>query len=501
MRKNITRKNVYKFLPTSTGLKYCSQNPSDPERSFCCALYPDCDKSNVYNDEELSKLERYPFRPVLFALLAPGYRLDLHTASGLSGYGRFAIVKDELNIWLDEFDEIEAELINGELHYCVKTAQLPGIEIRLNLIPTAGAAGMVGYIDCSTLDDHLKIYYIHGGALGWNTHSEYNIAYTKDCCFNNIVTLKQNTAAIYLDNGTYDFEYPGLKEVPYQKKWSAHGSTWLHIKDWVRKIYVRTDCGKQFIADPSALKSFNESLLSEYRCAKGGLVCTRFTNGRENYFAVGIGQKLAEGNLKELYDTSHMANMQVAERLYVSSGVPEFDGSVRLAAGSTQGIFGDNVFMTGSVSWREGYLGWRNTYGPMAYGMIDQVYRHFDTHFRNSLITIGPDKGGIMDMLELTRPGKEMHMTYNMVETFIDQAKHYWEYTGDSAFAKRVFPIVEGCIAREIRRLKPSEEWLFENSLNTWISDSHWTLFGQCTQASAYMYNMFRFASDLADTL
>jgi len=133
----------------------------------------------------------------------------------------------------------------------------------------------------------------------------------------------------------------------------------------------------------------------------------------------------------------------------------------------------------------------------MAYGMMDQIANHFCNFLEKDRITEGSDKGTLMHMIEEAKPGAKPF--YNMAQTFFDQAKRYWEYTGDREFAKKVFPVLEDHIGWELRKHKPDEEWLFENRLNTWISDSHWTIEGHCTQASSYMYNIFCFAADLAE--
>ena len=45
------------------------------------------------------------------------------------------------------------------------------------------------------------------------------------------------------------------------------------------------------------------------------------------------------------------------------------------------------------------------------------------------------------------------------------------------------------------------EEPLYENALNTWISDQHWYIRGQCTQASAYMLRANTLLADLSRRL
>ena len=88
-----------------------------------------------------------------------------------------------------------------------------------------------------------------------------------------------------------------------------------------------------------------------------------------------------------------------------------------------------------------------------------------------------------------------------MNEVFLDHVRQYFDYTNDLDLMREIFPVLEGALAWESRRLQPDNEGLYENALNTWISDSHWYTRGQCTQASAYMLGANRLVADLAARL
>jgi len=490
------KNNVYCYEPTDTGFRV-SLAPGDPHRDMVCTLYPDCDRRNVFSEKEMIVMDQQPFRSVVCAMLSPKYYMDMHNVAGLAGYGRFVAVRGSEFRFLDECEEIETQYVGGELQYRVKDGLFPGKTIKVVFCPTMGAAGLVGSIDCSELDEQDKIYYIHGGMLGWNPHVPPRLSYTTDMCYGNAVCLNDGYAVIALEDRETEYQYENLTKIPFDPKRDSMNCAWKFIDNWVKKVTVRAD-GEWCIAAPEALQCFREEMISEYRSAMGGVVCCRFYGKKTHYFVVGCGERIVTESPETLLEMTRTENQRIGQRLVVSSGESDLDAAVRIAAYSNNALFGDNVILHGAISWRYGYLGWRGTYGPLAYGMKDQVYSHMDNHFRKSVIKEGIDKGCLMHMLEEAKP--DARTFYNMYETFIDQAKYYWQYTGDPEYAKRLFPIVEGCIEREIRRLKPGVEWLFENSLNTWISDSHWSIMGQCTQASAYMYNMFLLASELADT-
>ena len=91
---------------------------------------------------------------------------------------------------------------------------------------------------------------------------------------------------------------------------------------------------------------------------------------------------------------------------------------------------------------------------------------------------------------------------YNMNEVFTDHLRQYYDYTNDRELMRKVFPVLKGIVAWEARRLQPdSRTPLYESSLDTWISDSHWYIRGQCTTASAYMLGAHRLLAELAEAL
>ena len=492
-------KSIYHYTPTGRGLKLHSVSADDPLRNEICALYPDNRRTLVFSEEEMKTMDLFPMRPTVFARMAPRYYLDMFSISGMSGHGRFAAVTPEGTFWLDECSELDTELVNGELRCAVTDPRLGGKTARISFVPTADAIGLIVEADLSALDDSVRVYFLHGGMTGWNTHTPYAMPYSPDMCFGNTISVNGDTARISRDAAAYDFAWDrcGLKELVCKKGWQSKNCAWTKLDHWERKITVRAEGCRMMAAPPDAPLSFDENACRGDGTAWGGVSAALLPSGGIRLIAVGRGDRIESGSLTDLLDISRARLDGIARSLTVKSGDEALDGAVSLSAYQTNAIFGDNVFLHGGASWRYGYLGWRMGYGPLAYGMMEQARSHFMTHLTKGRITEGPDRGAIMHMIEDARP--DATLFYNMYETFMDQAKCFWEYSGDDAFAGALLPAAEGCIDRAVRRVKPARDWLFENSLNTWISDSHWTLQGQCTQASAYMYNMLNLAADLAD--
>ncbi|MBQ7719327.1 MAG: DUF4450 domain-containing protein, partial [Clostridia bacterium] len=420
--------------------------------------------------------------------------------SGLSGYGRFAVVSGGKAKWLDEFDIIETEYSGGMMIYKAADQLTGGKKVTVKFIPSADDPGLVIDMDSRELDGGAEIYLLHGGMLGWNCHSPLKIPYCPDMCWGNRLGIGGGLAEIVMTGKDCD---PAFPDCPVSRfsKYDGHigdsaASAWLYIKGWEKKVLIRAE-GEISAAPADSLIDFRPDRLKPLGEAYGAAVCVRFGAGKRSLAAVGFGGRIAEGSLVELEENSVRRLERITGTMTVKSDDTVLDGASVIASLASRAIFGDNVFTHGAVSWKEGFLGWRGTYGPAAFGMTDEVKKHFEYHFRYSRITEGPDRGALCDTIE--NAGPKNTIFYGMYETAVDQAKNYWEYTGDREFEKDLLDVAEGCISRACRRLKPGKEMLFENSLNTWISDSHWTIMGQCAQSTAYMYNMYRLAARLSD--
>lgn len=483
---------VYQLNPTPTGFTWETHDRTDPERKFVRPIYPGSSGADSFTPELQEKMKKFPNRPVVCAKLVPKYSMDLHSLSGLAGYGRFAVVKGEQVLWLDEFLNIYTAYSDGVLCYRVSDPAFRG-EVSVTMEAGAYTSCLLLKVDLSAFEPGAEVYFLHGGAMGWNALRPFMDDYEPDMAYRNRVMLRGDRIEINLDAGEYEYEYEGLSEYPYYDKNYSEDCAWVHIKDWQRQIFIRADAAEFFTAGPDALVSFCPGRL-EKRNVLGGVACARLT-APVTRFAVGKGFSTENDSIDTLFADAAVKRERLLGGLNVRSGIPELDSTVRIGAIEQDALYAGNAFMHGALSWRYAYLGWRSSYGPLCYGMKDEVWTHCHSHATYGVITEGPDRGAVRDMLEHEAP--DHRLCYNMHETFLDQAKKYWEFTGDPEFAKMMAPVLESCMERQIRRLKPTEDWVFENSLNTWISDAHWSMMGQCGQASSYMYNFANWAAEI----
>jgi hypothetical protein len=166
-----------------------------------------------------------------------------------------------------------------------------------------------------------------------------------------------------------------------------------------------------------------------------------------------------------------------------------------------------NSFHHGAHGYHSPFLGWRNWYGPTSIGWHDRVKTTIQAHFAQIVRTAdGPEMvwydGG--DRPDLDHEGTQYHHIknstgylpcflggndiYNMQEVALDMVFHHLERTGDIKFAEMLFDDLAAVLDWEERILDPDGDGLYQNFLNTWISDGHSYNGGGCAQASSYNY-------------
>ena len=172
-----------------------------------------------------------------------------------------------------------------------------------------------------------------------------------------------------------------------------------------------------------------------------------------------------------------------------------------------------DAFNHGSVAYHTPFLGWRNWYAPTVLGWGDRV----ETTMAMWLSYI--ERGDISkervwyDDTPIPREGRKFYRNYhkienavgrlpayfesdgtpafgpyNMQECALDMMLYYIEWSGNLKLAERFFDDMCAMADYETRVFDPDDDGLYQNMLNTWISDGHNYNGGGCAQSTAYNY-------------
>ena len=461
-------------------------------------LYPPSDKALLWNEAEREKLVLFGFRPLVLAYNEPRFLFDLHSAGGLAGHLIVGLVKEDgTGKWLHEWPEITVRYVDGRMCYSLSDPAFPGVKVVLEAAALSDSVGIILKMSAEGLPKGTRLVWAYGGASAFFTNYAMNakeFSFAPEQCAKNLIELSEHQFTL-----TRGFAKP---DAVLNEPFAAA----RHLKDWKLKLSGGSSWKEPFGwgAPEAFVKSPAELLATaEWSCgAQENRVAVQrvaLPEGHaEGCIVVGAGGNIAEAiqHPSSAWAAALARNAEIAGRVTVNTPDPHLNAAVTMMAFATDGTWGDSTVMHGAWSWRFGYLGWRGWYGSNCYGWTDRIQRAIRNQVKYGLIKEGDDAGAISSLLDT--PGG---VFYNMNEVFLDQVRQYFDYTNDLDLMRGIFPALKSILAWEDRRLQPGNADLYENALNTWISDSHWYIGGQCAQASAYMLGANTFMARLAEKL
>lgn len=465
-------------------------------------LFPPADRSMIWSPNEMKAIADYCFRPLVMGYIKPRFVFDFHTAGGILGHLHLGIANNAgKGKWFHEFSDITTRYIDGRIDYRLTDNEFPGLIVNLSASPTSETIGLVVKAAFEGKKDDLEFIWVYGGASAYYTNwNDFAREYRYDAqdSAKDIIRYDAGTMALIRSFDKEDVYSSQIFCVNRKFEYSAHmelGSSFearqgFGMPGTVTQSPRDVINAAQWVNGPQKMEKKNAVSVGAVKLSD------RVNSG---YILVGIGGNIKTGlsNIEQEYQNALKRNKSIAERIVVETPDPYLNSAVTSMAFSTEGLWGDTTILHGAWSWRMGYLGWRGWYGPLCYGWTDRVKKSIENHIAFSLIQDGPDEDGLRAIIEYG--GDQVY--YNMNEVFLDHVRAYYDYTDDKELMRKIFPVLEGIVEWESRRLQPENAHLYENALNTWISDSHWYIRGQCTQASAYMLNAYRLLSRLAEDL
>ncbi len=169
----------------------------------------------------------------------------------------------------------------------------------------------------------------------------------------------------------------------------------------------------------------------------------------------------------------------------------------------------DQAIMHGSIAWRAKLLGWRGPYVLDALGWHDRARQNFNTwtpRQNTSPITAIPTPDPKSNLAR-NEPGLHSNgdisgTHYDMNMVFMDALFRHLLWTGDTEYAKQVWPVIERHVAWEKRLFRreygPDKLPIYEAYTTIWASDGLYNAGGGSAYASAYNVYANRMAARVA---
>ncbi len=395
---------------------------------------------------------------------------------------------DKYSSWFHDSSDIIAAWHHGYMSYDLTrfSSYFPDVKVHIEVYPLNPWNGYAVHYEITT-DQRVIFCAGFGGITSFFGRFEYHTSrrkeFSSEDCGENVVSLSPVGASVSGPNqvtmriaADFDCEYeldaPGAMEEPYPAGFLAkHSGTERVVK--LKKIL---SAGAAFSGKIIVLQNESDEVLRNLIADKE--LCRKL-----------------RGKIREKYASVSFNTPDPV----LNSSVP--DTMIALDA-----AFHGNSFYHGAVGYHAPFLGWRGWYAPAFLGWGERVRLAVESHFDTITHVSGQEKvwwdGG--DRPDLDHEGTQYHHLenssghltallhrddiYDMQEVALDMTLYYLEHTSDDSTLARIFDRILEILDWEERILDPDGDGLYQNFLNTWISDGHSYNGAGCAQASAYNY-------------
>lgn len=444
---------------------------------------------------------------------------------GMGGNLKFGFIINGNSKWLIEAKSIKAIYRAGSMLYEVRDPLLNNGVIYLHAIALYSSEGFIVKLSSENIPSALQFIAAYGGATGKKFSRDGDIGadpessfYLKpEYCKDNIYKIKQSSFQLL-----YGFAKPLSEEERYEVQ---------HLPANPNNSSAAADKGKELVgllpetavlkmADATKQQSPVVLLQSEVVAAPLITASLPLNNKQTYFFAIQKPEKkqaLSYAALPKQFQQAEVARKKIADRIKVSTPDP-FINTLGLVLGiAADGVWEDPSFMHGAVAWRMRLNGWRGAYVADVFGWHDRARKHFDGYALSQVKT--PLTGPVVadTALHLGRqqeklgtslfssgyisrnPGGDLRAHhYDMNLVFIDQLLNHFNWTGDTAYVRQMWPLLVRHLDWEKRNFDVDADGLYDSYAAIWASDALQYSGGGVTHSSAYNYRSNKVAAQLA---
>lgn len=447
-----------------------------------------------------------------FVLYLPGrggnLRLAIRTATG--------------SRWLHEAADIESRYRPGELLYTIKDPAFGAGVVKLEALAYAETEGLILKVDATELPAGAELVWVFGGVNGQrgardgdigtervpiSEYFQFKPEFTKD----NVITTGP---------GTFN-----LTSAPASISGVVSSGGRVHVADgdgW-NDLGALTANSAAEVTNPiavgrTAIVAGKPVYLSLQRTGRSETEELAIYREVRNDRIEGVAQPSA---LAPVYAAGALPARFVATRTYferlrnqvkVETPDPYINAAVAALNVGADAVWDErqSAIMHGAIAWRSKLLGWRGPYSLDALGWHDRARRNFNTWTPQQNTDPIPAKLPPADAVSnLARSEAGLHSNgdmsnshYDMNMVFIDAMFRHLEWTGDVAYAKQVWPVIERHLAWEQRLFRrefgPEKLPLYEAYANIWASDDVQYNGGGAASSTAYNLYHHRMAARVA---
>lgn len=446
---------------------------------------------------------------------------------GMGGNCKFGLIDGSKSKWLTDIKNIRAIYRPGSMVYEIKDSLLGNGILHITILALANAEGMIIKTQFDHVNNHVDLLWVFGGATGKKFHRDGDIGADPESsfylqpsyCTDNVYRIEENTFHLSFGTGQALTE----KERYENQNGSQQKSTKIDSEKNKQKFLsgIIPHSISIHVADANS----QSTPLALYRSKASSLpVVTAILNASlsPQYFLIQPGN-VVPGNydsLKYIFQQAEGAREKLVERVKLVTPDKYINtlGGALCVAGDA--IWESPTYMHGAIAWRMRLDGWRGPYVADPLGWHDRAKEHFSSYALSQLTT--PLTGPVIadTALHLARQleklGTSLYSSgyicrnpngdfrphhYDMNLVYIDELLDHFNWTGDTIYVKKMWPVIQRHLAWEKRNFDSDGDGLYDSYADIWASDALEYSGGGVTHSSAYNYRANKMAAQIASII
>ena len=225
---------------------------------------------------------------------------------------------------------------------------------------------------------------------------------------------------------------------------------------------------------------------------------------------------------RKLFSEAENYYQKLSDRIQFNTPDPYINtlgGALVLAA---DGDWDGQTWLHGCVGWRMPLAGWRAGYLGDVLGWNDRAISHFDAYAKSQVTDVPatinhPSQDSTLNLARAEKKwGSQMYSNgyicrnperndqmhhYDMNLNYIDELLWHFQYDADTAYMRKMWPVLTSHLAWEKRNYDPDDDHLYDAYCCIWASDALYYSGGAVTHSSAYNYRGNKLAARIAEII
>jgi len=434
---------------------------------------------------------------------------------GMGGNLRFGLMNKSGSKWLINAKNITARYRPGSMIYTISDPMLGIGNLQLSVLALADAEGLIVQLKSKDIPENLSLFIAYGGVTGkkfsrngdLGADPESSFYLKPEYCADNEFVISGNSFSVYFGSGRDKSEseryknnyHPTSTELKANRLKSKKQLVGVFPPESLLKV---SDAEKQNSPD-----EFYTSVAKDSPALTGKL---KLNSVDVQYFLIANTKTIQQPEyniLPDLFEKSELQRLKIEGRIQIHTPDPYINtvgGALSIAADA---IWEEPSYLHGAIAWRMHLNGWRGAYTADALGWHDRAKMHFSEYAKSQYIepASGPsvpdpktnlarqeEKVGTAIYTEgyISRnPGKISNPHhYDMNLVFIDQLLRHFNWIGDTAYLRQMWPVIERHLAWEKRCFDGNNDGLYDAYCCIWASDALEYSGSGVSHSSAYNY-------------